>query len=97
MADFRFGEYQLARRRSGVPVALGFMALGLGLGAIAALLMTPATGKQVRKQVRRRYEDARDAMGDWGDRAGDAWERSQEWAEAARRKAEPIAKKFRRG
>jgi gas vesicle protein len=97
MADFRFGDYQLSRRQRSFTTALGFLAIGLGLGALAALLVTPKTGKQVRKDVRRKYEDARDAMGIWGERAGDIWEKGEEWAEAARRKAEPVARRFRRG
>jgi gas vesicle protein len=97
MPDFRFGDYEFARHRSNYSTAFGFLAIGLGLGALAALLITPKTGKQVRKDVRRKYEDARDAMGNWSERAGDVWERRQEWAEAARRKAEPVARRFRRG
>jgi gas vesicle protein len=66
------------------------------LGALAALLVTPKTGKQLRKDVRRKYEDARDAMDNFTDRAGDVWERREEWASAARRKVEPVTRAFRR-
>lgn len=97
MADFRFGDYQFARRQRNLTSAVGFLLIGLGVGALATLLMTPKTGRQVRKDVRRRYEDARDAMGDWSDRAADFWEKGGEWADAARRKAEPVAKRFGRG
>lgn len=97
MADFRFGDYEFSRRQRNVNTALGFLAIGLGLGALAALLLTPKTGKQLRKDVRRKYEDARDAVGDWSDRAGDLWEKGEELAEAAKRKAEPVTRAFRRG
>jgi gas vesicle protein len=98
MADFRLGDYEFSNRRSrNVATALGFLAIGLGIGALAALLITPKTGKQIRKDVRRKYEDARDVMGHWGDRAGDMWERGEEWAEAARRKVEPVTRAFRKG
>jgi gas vesicle protein len=97
MADFRFGDYQFSRRQSSFTTALGFLAIGLGLGALAALLVTPKTGRQVRKDVRRKYEDARDTVGNWGERATDIWDKREEWAEAARRKAEPVTRRFRRG
>jgi gas vesicle protein len=97
MANFRVGDYEFARRQRNFGAALGFLALGLGIGAIAALLVAPKTGRQVRKEVRRRYEDARDAVGGFSDRASDLWDRRDEWAEAARRKAEPVTRAFRRG
>lgn len=97
MANFRVGDYEFACRQRGFTTALSFLAIGLGIGAIAALLMTPKTGRQVRKEVRRRYEDARDAVGDISDRASDLWDRRDEWTEAARRKAEPVTRAFRRG
>jgi len=96
MADFRFGNYEFSRRQRRITTALGFMAVGLGLGAIAALFIAPKTGKQLRKDIRRKYEDARDAVENIGDRATDIWERREEWAEAARRKAEPVTRAFRR-
>lgn len=97
MADFRFGDYEFSRRRRNATSAFGFLAIGLGLGALVALLMTPKTGRQVRRDVRRRYEDARDAMGQWSERAGGLWEKGEEWADAARRKAEPVTRAFRKG
>jgi gas vesicle protein len=97
MADFRFGNYEFSRRQRSFTAALGFLAIGVGLGALVALLITPKTGKQVRKDVRRKYEDARDAMGQWSERAGDLWEKGEEWADAAKRKAEPVTRHFRRG
>src|SRR6516165_11955231 len=97
MADFRFGDYELSNRRNrNFATALSFLAIGLGIGALTALLVTPKTGRQIRKDLRRRYEDAREAIGDFGDRAGDIWGRGEEWAEAARRKVEPMARRFRR-
>ena len=96
MADFRLGNYEFSRRQRRVTSAVGFLAVGMGLGAIAALFFTPKTGKQLRKDVSRRYEDARDAVENIGDRASDIWERRREWTEAARRKAEPVARVFRR-
>jgi gas vesicle protein len=97
MANFRFGDYEFSRRQRTFTTAFSFLAIGLGIGALAALLITPKTGRQVRKEVRRRYEDARDVVGDLSDRANDIWDRRDQWADAARKKAEPVAKVFRRG
>jgi gas vesicle protein len=96
MADFQLGKYEFGRRRSKFTSALGFLAIGLGVGALAALLVAPKTGKQVRKEVRRGYEDAREAMGDFTNRASDLWDRREQWAAAARRKAEPVTRHFKR-
>ncbi len=96
MAEFRLGNFEFSRRQRRFTTALSFLAVGVGLGAIAAMFITPKTGKQLRKDVRRRYEDARDAVENIGDRASDIWERRDEWAEAARRKAEPVTRAFRR-
>ena len=68
----------------------------MGLGALATMFITPKTGKQLRKDVRRKYEDAREAVENIGDRANNIWEHRDEWAEAARRKAEPVTRAFRR-
>jgi gas vesicle protein len=97
MASFRFGNYELSRRQRSFTTAFSFLAIGMGLGALAAMFITPKTGRQLRKDVRRKYEDARDAVENIGDRASDIWEKREEWAEAARRKAEPVARAFRRG
>ncbi len=97
MANFRVGDYEFSRRQRGFTTALSFLAIGVGIGALTALLLTPKTGRQIRKEVRRRYEDARDAVGGFSDRASDLWDRRDEWADAARRKAEPVTRAFRRG
>ena len=96
MADFRFGNYEFSRRQRRFGTTLGFLAVGMGLGALAAMFITPKTGKQLRKDVRRKYEDAREAVENIGDRANNIWEHRDEWAEAARRKAEPVTRAFRR-
>ncbi len=89
------GEYRTSDKRSAV-TAVTFLLVGLGIGAIAALLLAPKTGKQTRKLLRRKYEDARDAVEDFGDRAGDYWEKSAEWASEQRDRVKPLVKKFKR-
>jgi uncharacterized membrane protein YebE (DUF533 family) len=97
MTDFHVGDYEISRRQRRYTNAAWFLAIGLGLGALAGILLAPRTGKQLRKDVRRRYEDAREAVESLGGRANDLWERGEEFAEAARRKAEPVTRYFRRG
>ncbi len=96
MAEFRFGNYEFSRRQRTFTTALGCLAIGMGFGALAAMFLTPKTGRQLRKDVRRKYEDARDAVENMSDRANDFWERRDEFAEAARRKAEPVTRAFRK-
>jgi gas vesicle protein len=96
MRDYgTFGNY---RRSDGSDkgMVIALLAIGLGIGAFVALLMAPKTGKQMRKTLKRKYEDARDVMGDWKDDAEDYMERGSEWASAAKDKVAPIARKLRR-
>ncbi len=86
MTDYeRFGEYQ-ASDRGTVGIALTFLFIGLGAGALAALLFAPKSGRQMRKLLRRKYEDARDVLDDLQDQAGDVIEKGADWANVAREK-----------
>jgi gas vesicle protein len=84
--------------------AVTFLMIGLGAGALIALLLAPKTGRQLRKDLRRRVEDARDSLQDWSDdardRLKDAVDRGSDWADdmrtAAREKAAPLGKALRR-
>ncbi len=84
------GEYRQSGR------GLAMLIIGLAAGALIALLLAPQTGKQMRKSLRRKYEDARDAMDDLGDQASDWIDKSSEWADKARSKVAPLAKPFQR-
>ncbi len=91
MADYeRLGEYQISDR-SHLGTALTFLFIGLGIGAVAALLFAPKSGKQMRRLLRRKYEDAKDVVEDWSEQAGDVIEKGTEWANAAREKVAPLA------
>ena len=90
-----FGDYRYSEKRN-AGAMLALLAIGLGIGAFAALLFAPKTGKQMRKTLRRKYEDARESMDDWSDNAGDFIERGSEWASAAKDKVAPLAQKLRR-
>jgi gas vesicle protein len=97
MAEFRLGKSE--KRLNGYAGTLGMLALGLGVGAVAGLLTAPKSGKQLRRDVRRKVEDARDAVERAGERvgrrAGEFRERAEELAQAAKRKAEPVARMLR--
>jgi gas vesicle protein len=96
MTDYeRFGEYQPSDR-STVGIALTFLFIGLGAGALSALLFAPKSGKQMRKLLRRKYEDAREVLEDLQDQAGDVIEKGSDWASTAKEKVAPIAKAVRR-
>jgi gas vesicle protein len=96
MSDYsRFGEYKYSER-SGTAAALTFLFIGVGIGTIIALLFAPKSGKQLRRTLRRKYEDARDVIDDFSDQAGDYMERGRDWANVAREKVSPIARKLRR-
>jgi gas vesicle protein len=99
----RMGKYE-SSDKSSVGTAVTFLMIGVGAGALVALLLAPKSGKQMRKDIRRRYDDARDALQDWSedakDRVNDVVDRSAEWAEelrdAARSKTAPIARAMKR-
>lgn len=102
MHDYKtFGEYR-SSEKSSVTTALTFLFIGLGIGTMVALLFAPQSGKKTRKSLRRKYEDALDAVDDWRDQAGDYVERGRDyvergrdWARDARDKVAPMARKFR--
>jgi gas vesicle protein len=91
----RTGSYE-SSDKSTAGTAVTFLLIGLGAGALVALLLAPKTGKQMRKDLRRKYYDARDAMEDFAeeakDRVNEVVERGSEWVETARERVEPLSK-----
>ncbi|HKN36150.1 MAG TPA: YtxH domain-containing protein [Terriglobales bacterium] len=89
----RLGTYE-SSDKSTAGTAITFLLIGLGAGALAALLLAPQSGKQLRRDLRRKYEGARDAMEDFTDEAkekvGEAMDRGADWVETAREKVEPL-------
>jgi len=73
-------------------MALTFLCVGLGVGALTALMLAPRTGKQLRRSLKRCYEDAREVFKDFSDQASEAWDRGTEYAGAMREKVAPIGK-----
>ena len=93
MTDYeRFGEYQ-ASDRSTVGTALTFLFIGLGIGALATLLLAPKTGKQMRRLLRRKYDDAMEGAEDLVERGGEWAKRGREWADDVKERVGPIANK----
>jgi len=94
MPDYkRFGLYEGSDRGSQVGTAITFLLVGLGIGALSALLFAPQSGKVTRKQLRRRYEDALDTVEDWTEQAGDMWDKGKDYAKDAKdRGAEYVSK-----
>jgi gas vesicle protein len=85
---------------SGAGVAVTFLLIGLGAGALVGLLLAPKTGKRIRKDLYRRFRDARSAFDDWKDEARDfaedAMERGSDVADEIRERVAPLAKNLRR-
>lgn len=80
------------RESSNFGTALTFLCVGLGAGVLVALLFAPKTGKQLRRSLKRRYEDAREVIDDFSDQAGEVWDRGTEYADVVREKVAPIGK-----
>lgn len=96
MSDFAStGDYRGSEQGSGA-LALTCLFLGMAIGAVTALILAPKSGKQMRKALRRRYEDARDVVDDWSDQAGDWIDKGSDWADKAKGRVKPFAKRFRR-
>lgn len=87
----RFGEYE-SSDRSRIGTALTFLFVGLGVGALTALLFAPKSGRQLRKTLRRGFEDAKDVLDDWTDQAGDIARKGAEFAGQARERITPLTK-----
>lgn len=92
----REGKYE----SSGGGTAIAFLLIGLGVGAAVGLLLAPKTGRQLRKDLRRGYDDALDTVSDWKDEARDRFkdvvEKGSDFAEELRSKTEPLSDLLRR-
>jgi gas vesicle protein len=102
----RTGRYE-SSEGSHVGTAVTFLFIGLGAGALAALLLAPKTGKQMRRDLQRGYEGAKDTLGDWADeakdrvrdasdRVRDAAARGADIAEDLRERVEPLRRAIKR-
>ena len=64
----RYGEYtqqsQESSGSSGSADAVKYMLIGMGIGAVVALLLAPASGSEIRNAVRRRFRSTVDGLND---------------------------------
>jgi gas vesicle protein len=94
----RIGKYESSEGNTGTAVA--FLLIGVGIGAAIGLLLAPKTGRQLRKDLRRSYDDAVETVSDWTDEARgrikDAVDKGADLADELRSKAEPISDYLRR-
>ena len=101
----RIGKYESSESGGSVGTAVTFLLIGLGAGALVGLLLAPKSGKQLRKDLRGKFDDAREAMGEFADDARervkdqveDALDRGSEIADKVREKVAPLTKGIRRG
>jgi gas vesicle protein len=95
----RIGKYESSEGNTAA-TAVTFLLIGLGAGTLIGLLFAPKAGKQMRKDLRRKYDDARETLDDWKDEAKevaeDALERGQEIAEELRDRVAPLAAAMKR-
>ncbi|HYN15512.1 MAG TPA: YtxH domain-containing protein [Terriglobales bacterium] len=87
----RHGDYQPSDR-STASTAITFLFIGLGIGALAALLFAPRSGRQMRKLLRRKYEDAVEQADELLERGTELFERGSDFAHTATEKVRPIAR-----
>jgi gas vesicle protein len=96
----REGKYE-SDRGSTVGTAITFLLIGLGAGAVVGMLLAPKTGRQMRRDLRRGYDNARETFDDWKETARDfaeeAMERGSDLAEDLRERVTPLTKGIRRG
>jgi gas vesicle protein len=94
----RMGKYESSEGTAGTAVT--FLLIGLGVGAALGLLLAPKTGRQLRKDLRRSYDDARETASDWTDEAKDRFEevveKGADFADEVRAKAKPLSDLLRR-
>jgi len=94
----RIGKYESSEGTVGT--AITFLLIGLGVGAALGLLLAPKTGRQLRKDLRRSYDDALDTASEWTEEAKgrleDVVEKGGDLADELRAKTKPLSDLLRR-
>jgi gas vesicle protein len=95
----RTGKYEASDRNS-AGTAVTFLLIGLGAGTLLGMLLAPKAGKQMRKDLRKRFDTARETVDEWTEDARefaeDAMERGAEIADQVKERVAPLAKAMRR-
>lgn len=93
----REGKYEGS---SNVGTAITFLLIGLGAGAVVGMLFAPKPGRQMRKDLRRGYDSARETFDDWKENARDfaeeVIERGSDIADDVRERVTPLTKQAKR-
>ncbi|HEX3323180.1 MAG TPA: YtxH domain-containing protein [Terriglobales bacterium] len=69
----RVGKYEVSEANNTAGTAVTFLLIGLGIGAATALMFAPKTGKEMRKDLRRGYDDARERFSDLSENARESF------------------------
>jgi len=98
----RIGSYESSEHdRENIGTAVVFLLIGLGVGALAGLLLAPKSGRLLRRDLKRGYEDARETLGEWADEAKDrvseAKDRVSEAGERLRERGSELVEEVREG
>ena len=92
----RIGKYEASDSANAAGTAVTFLLIGLGAGALLGMLLAPKPGKQMRKDLRRKFDTARETVDDWTDDAKEfaeeAMERGAEIADEVRGTSRPTGK-----
>ena len=71
------GEYDRSQEVSGSAIALAFLS-GAAVGAVAALLMAPQSGRESREQLKSYTRRAGENLREATDKAGETWQTAME-------------------
>ena len=85
---------------SSIGTALTFLLIGLGIGTTVGLFLAPKAWRQLRKDLRRSYDDVVETASDWTDEVRDRFEevvkKGGDFAEEVRAQAKPLSDLLRR-
>jgi len=96
----REGKYKASEQGSQAGTAVTFLLIGLGAGTVVGMLLAPKTGRQLRRDLRKGYDTARETFDDWKETARDfaeeAIDRGSDLADDLKERVRPLARGIRR-